>query len=79
MMNLNRALAVLAKKFAVDSDVFKACSKQTVTNWGEQVAAGSLSEKATGVNSYQLTRHQHAFLIGDHQYVPTNGKHAFEF
>jgi hypothetical protein len=79
MMNFNHALAALAKKFAIDSDVLKSCTKQTVVNWGEQVVAGALAEKATGVNTYQLTRHQHAFLIGDYRFIPTNAKHAFEF
>jgi hypothetical protein len=78
-MNINRALTVLAKKFAVNSDIFKSLSKETVISWGEQVEVGNLAEKRTGDNTYLLTRHQHAFLTGDFNFIPVNAKNSFVF
>lgn len=78
-MNLNRALTLLAKKFAVNSDVFQTCSKDTVIKWAEQIQDGMDNEKRTGINTYTLSRNQHAFLISDYRYIPMNEKHNFEF
>jgi hypothetical protein len=66
MMNINRAVSVLAKKFAVNADTFKSLSKSTVIAWGEAVATATEQEKRTDtVNLYKLTQPQHAFLIGE--------------
>lgn len=77
-MNLNRALAVLAKKFTVNSDTFRGVSKETLISWAQSVADGAMAEKVTGKNTYKLTRHQHAFLVGDLTHIPFE-RNVFEF
>lgn len=59
MMNINRAATVLAKKFAVDVDIFRVLDKKVVISWAEQIAGQG--------EKYLLTRNQHAFLIGEIQ------------
>ena len=58
-MNLNRALQILAKFFAVNPDIFKPVHKDELIAWGEQVK--------TGGPLYKLTRNRHAFLAGEIQ------------
>jgi len=62
-VNLNRALTILAKFFAVNGDVFThSLSKATIIAWAQQIKDSS--DKELG-DLYQLTQPQHAFLIGE--------------
>jgi hypothetical protein len=79
MMNINRAVSVLAKKFTVNAELFKSLSKESVIRWAEAVVAGTENDKRNQTeNSYKLTRHQHAFLVGDLNFVPMVGRY-YEF
>jgi hypothetical protein len=53
-MNINRALQILAKFFAVTVDTFERQSKEKLIEWATQVKQPN----------YQLTWAQHSFLIG---------------
>ena len=62
-MNLQRALAILAKFFAVNGDVFlHSLSKETIISWGQQIKDATVEDLG---DVYQLTQPQHAFLIGE--------------
>jgi len=63
-MNINRALTILSKKFVVNSDTFKNVSKNTLIAWAQQIVDQG--------SQYKLTRHQHAFLVGDLELIPQN-------
>ena len=62
-MNLQRALTILAKFFAVNGDVFShSLSKATIIAWAQQIKDATIEDLG---DCYQLTQQQHAFLIGE--------------
>lgn len=70
-MDLKKALAILSKKFVLNGDAFKTCSKATIIRWAEQVVQQG--------SSYKTTRNQHAWLISDLALIPVDEKGLFEF
>lgn len=69
IMTFNRALQLLSKFFAVDTDVFqKGLSRQTIITWADQIKNGEVKEESGKIippGTYRLTRDQHAFLTGE--------------
>ena len=70
MMNVNRASSVITKKFSINAEILKTLSKSTLISWAEQIISQG--------ENYQLTRDQHAFLIGDFNHLP-RPRFLFEF
>ena len=53
-MKIKRAVYKLAKFFAVDADIFRPLPNKTIIAWAARIGTG-----------YQLSRIEHAFLIGE--------------
>jgi hypothetical protein len=62
-MNLQRAISLLAKFFAVDGEVFtRSLAKTTVIAWAQEIKDNTVEQLG---DRYKLTQPQHAFLIGE--------------
>ena len=56
-MKIKQALAKLAKYFEMEENEFVRLPKRTILEWAAEIGA-----------NYQLSRQQHAWLIGEIQY-----------